>query len=278
MKAWERLTADFRSDLTFLNAPPTGSAPATADRPSLPLTWPEWRWSRTLHPHTATAQPRHGLAALGQARLLHQRIVGSLAQPDHDLLRRDADTARGIRKLPEQRVRAGLREPAQTLRQTSIQQVRHHRQREVEIHVEPDVTAQAVQMKERDLFAQPILDVIQGGQRPRGRHPLRQVPYPEASGRSHGQGPQAGIRPPFGSGPALYQGAEVHPAVALGEPHGRGPGVAEAAVQGQQAAEQGLPPQGVLRAAVGLPEPTVGTAFLRPVAGCPPLATVGTLP
>ena len=67
----------------------------------------------------------------------------------------------------------------------------------------------------------------------------------------------------IGQGPAVHQGAAVHAAVALGQSHGRRAGGPEAVVQGQHAAEQGLPPQGVLRTTLGLPEPAVGLAFLR---------------
>ena len=38
----------------------------------------------------------------------------------------------------------------------------------------------------------------QGGQRPAGHDPVRQVPHPQAPGRSDGQGAQAGVRPPVG--------------------------------------------------------------------------------
>src|SRR5207253_2672043 len=74
------------------------------------------------------------------------------------------------------------------------------------------------------------------------------------------------------------QGAEVHAAVALGEPQCQGAGVPGAVVQGQPAAEQGLPPQGVVRSALELLEPRLGTALLRPVAGRPTLATAGAIP
>jgi hypothetical protein len=61
----------------------------------------------------------------------------------------------------------------------------------------------------------------QGGERPAGRHPVRQVPCPQTSGRGDGQGAQARICPSLGGGPAFRQGAEVHVAVALGEPFPR---------------------------------------------------------
>src|SRR5581483_2455665 len=117
----------------------------------------------------------------------------------------------------------------------------------------------------------------QGGQRPAGDDPVRQVPYPDSPGRSHGQGSQARIRTLVGQRPAVHQGAAVHAVVALGQPHGRRAHGSETAVQGQHAAEQGLPAQGVLRATVGLPEPAVGLAFLRPVAERSAVATAGTV-
>src|SRR5581483_4557379 len=96
---------------------------------------------------------------------------------------------------------------------------------------------------------------------PAGRHPVRQAPCPEAPGRGDGPGPQAGVCPPVGPGPAVPQGAALHPAGAWGQPHGRGAGRAETAVRGQQAAAHGLPAQGVLRATVGLPQPAGAWRF-----------------
>jgi hypothetical protein len=89
--------------------------------------------------------------------------MGALAQPHHDFLRRDRDAARGIDELPEHLARAGLSEPFQTLGQTAIQQIRYNRQGEIEVHVQPHIAAQAIQMEERDLFSQPVLDVIPAG-------------------------------------------------------------------------------------------------------------------
>src|SRR5260370_23126016 len=68
-----------------------------------------------------------------------------------------------------------------------------------------------------------------------------------------------------GPGSAVHQGAEVHAPVAMGKPHGRRSDVSQTAVQGQQALAQSLPPPEVVWTTVGLPEPRLGKAFLRPV-------------
>ena len=68
------------------------------------------------------------------------------------------------------------------------------------------------------------------------------------------------VRTTLGEGPPVHQGAEVQPPVALGEPDHRGEAGLEAAVPGQQAVEQGLPPQGVVRPALGLQAAPAGPA------------------
>ena len=61
----------------------------------------------------------------------------------------------------------------------------------------------------------------QGRECSAGHDPVRQVPCPDASERSHGQGPQARIRAVVGQRPPVYQGAKVHAVVPLGQPlHG----------------------------------------------------------
>ena len=60
----------------------------------------------------------------------------------------------------------------------AVQQVGQHRQRQVEVHVQTHVAAQAIQVEERDLFTQAVLDVIPAGvglDDLAGRLPLRPV-------------------------------------------------------------------------------------------------------
>lgn len=97
--------------------------------------------SRALDANTASAQPRHRTRALSQSRFLKQRVMSALAQTHHDLLRRDRDATRRIDELPEQLVGTGLGEPFQPFSQATIQQIRYHRQREIEVHVQPHITA-----------------------------------------------------------------------------------------------------------------------------------------
>ena len=54
-----------------------------------------------------------------------------------------------------------------------------------------------------------------------GRHPVRQVPRPEASGRGSWTRCARRIRAAVGQGPAVRQGPTVHAVVALGEPSRR---------------------------------------------------------
>ncbi|TKB71507.1 MAG: transposase [Nitrospira sp.] len=69
-----------------------------------------------------------------------------------------------------------------------------------------------------------------------------------------------------GQGPARHQGPEVHAALAPGEPDDRWPSEPEAVTEGHQATEHGLPPQGGVRAALGLRAGRRGSALLRALA------------
>src|SRR5262249_27869623 len=110
--------------------------------------------------HRATPQPRHGARRLGQARLFQQGIVGSLADVDDDLVCPDLNDSLGVDELAEQSSRARTHETLESFGQPAVQEVRKDRQRQVEVHVQSYVTAQAIEVKERDLFTQLILDVI----------------------------------------------------------------------------------------------------------------------
>src|SRR5437764_4914062 len=79
----------------------------------------------------------------------------------------------------------------------------------------------------------------QGGERASSRHPLRQVPHPEAPERGIGQGAKERIRPALGEGPEVHQGPEIYIAVASRQPLAGGASVAEGSVQGQSEVEQG---------------------------------------
>ena len=108
--------------------------------------------SRAHHTHRPTSQPRHGARRLRQPGLFQKRIVGPFAQVDDDLLGRDLDGARCVDELPIQLGRARPREALETFAQPAVQQVRQHRQGQVEIHVQANLATQAIEMKERDLF------------------------------------------------------------------------------------------------------------------------------
>ena len=60
--------------------------------------------------------------------------------------------SRCVDKLPIQLGRARPREALETFAQPVVQQVRQHRQGQVEIHVQANLATQAIDMKERDLF------------------------------------------------------------------------------------------------------------------------------
>src|SRR5262249_33088869 len=80
------------------------------------------------------------------------------------------------------------------------------------------------------------------------------------------------VRPAVGAGPPLHQGAEVHAAVALGEPFPGGEGSLALVVQGQPPAQSGVPAQGVVRPTLGLLESGLGTPFLQPMESSAALA------
>jgi transposase len=71
----------------------------------------------------------------------------------------------------------------------------------------------------------------------------------------------------FGQTAPLHQGAEVHTALAPGEPHPGGPAGVEDAAGSQQTAEHRLCAQGVFRSALELRARGLGAALLRELAG-----------
>src|SRR5947209_979543 len=101
---------------------------------------------------------------------------------------------------------------------------------------------------------------------------VRQVPRHAASGRGLGYGSQARVCAACGSRPPLYQGSEIHVAVAQGEPHARRQEGVKDAAGGQQAAQHRLRPQGELRPVVELRARGLGAAFLRELAREPQVA------
>ena len=96
-------------------------------------------------------------------------------------------------------------------------------------------------------------------------------------GRGLGYGSQARVCAACGSRPPLYQGSEIHVAVAQGEPHARRQEGVEDTAGGQQAAQHRLRPQGELRPVVELRARGLGTALLRELAGEPQVAAAHTL-
>jgi hypothetical protein len=86
--------------------------------------------------------------------------VGSFAQRDDRLFLRDFDRARRVDELPK---RFGRSHPGKTLEpfgQVAVQKVREHRQGQVEVHVQAYVTAQAIEMKKRDMLINIVFDMI----------------------------------------------------------------------------------------------------------------------
>ena len=124
---------------------------------------PDIRTSRAHQTHRPSSQPRYGLRRLGQAGLFQQRVVGSFAQANDDLFRRDLDVTRRVDELPKQLGRASPAESLQSFRQLAVQKVREHRQGQVKVHVQANVTAQAIEVKERDLLTKVVLHVIPAG-------------------------------------------------------------------------------------------------------------------
>jgi len=81
----------------------------------------------------------------------------------------------------------------------------------------------------------------------------------------------------FGPRPTLYQGPEIHFAVAAGEPHARRQESIEDLARRQQAAQHRLSAQGELRPALGLRARSLGTALLRELAIRPEVAAAQAL-
>ena len=89
--------------------------------------------------------------------------MGPFAQMDCDPFRPDLDDARCVDELPKQPGRARLGKAFHPFGQTAVQQVGQHRQRQVKVHVQTHVAAQAIEVEERDLCTEVILDVIPAG-------------------------------------------------------------------------------------------------------------------
>ena len=103
-------------------------------------------------PHAPTdLSARHGARRPPSPGLFQKRIVGPFAQVDDDLLGRDLDGA-GVSTNFRYNLDGPTREALETFAQPAVQQVRQHRQGQVEIHVQANLATQAIEMKERDLF------------------------------------------------------------------------------------------------------------------------------
>ena len=100
------------------------------------------------------------LSAFCQPSLFQQGVVGTFAQVHDDLVRRDLDHARRVDELPEQSGRARPDETLESFGQPAVEQVRQDRQCQIEVHVQPHVAAQAIEVKERDLFPEVVLHVV----------------------------------------------------------------------------------------------------------------------
>src|SRR6516165_9823828 len=86
--------------------------------------------------------------------------MGSLAQADDDQLFPDLDVAGRVDELAKQLGWARPAKAFQPLGQPAIEQVREHCQGQVEVYVQADVTAQAIEVKERDLLTKVVLYMI----------------------------------------------------------------------------------------------------------------------
>ena len=98
----------------------------------------------------SASQPRHGLRRLGQAWLFQQRVMSPLAQANDHLFRPDLNPTWRIDELAKQLRRASPAESLQSFRQPAVQKIREHRQGQVEVHIQANVAAQAIEVKERD--------------------------------------------------------------------------------------------------------------------------------
>ena len=86
--------------------------------------------------------------------------MGPFTQVDDDLFPSDLDGTRRVDELPKQLGRARPDEAFEPFGQLAVEEVREHRQGQIKVHVQANVATQAIEVKERDLFTQVILDVI----------------------------------------------------------------------------------------------------------------------
>src|SRR5271157_1326659 len=110
--------------------------------------------------HGSPPQPRHGSLRLCQPCLFQQGIVGAFAQADDDLFPCDLDESLRVDELPEQTGGARPDKALQPFAQSAVQEVRQYRQGQVEIYIQANIAAQAIEVKKRDLFTKVVLDVI----------------------------------------------------------------------------------------------------------------------
>ena len=86
--------------------------------------------------------------------------MGPFAQTDDHLFPCDLNGTRRVDELAKQPVRARSDEAFEPFGQLAVEEVREHCQGQVKIHVQANVATETIEVKERDLFTQVILDVI----------------------------------------------------------------------------------------------------------------------
>jgi hypothetical protein len=72
----------------------------------------------------------------------------------------DLDGTRPVDQLPKRPGRARMNEPFEQFGQPPVDEVREHRQSQINVHVQSNVATQTIEVKKRDLFTQVILEVI----------------------------------------------------------------------------------------------------------------------
>src|SRR5262249_14824147 len=109
------------------------------------------------------AQPRDSDRLAVQGRFAKERVVATALEGDRDPIGLDPYSPPCPKKTPIELLGRRLLEAAQSRPQPAIATVSDHRQRRIEVDVQPHLAGQAIEVEEVHADAQPILDPVATG-------------------------------------------------------------------------------------------------------------------
>src|SRR5262249_22109892 len=108
-------------------------------------------------------EPWDGERVAVQRRLSHDRVVTPAVEGDGQAVRLDDHRSGRLHEPPVQLLRVGLLEALQTARQPAVTAIGKYRQRGVEVHVQPHLAGQAVEVEEVHAHPEAAFDPIATG-------------------------------------------------------------------------------------------------------------------